>query len=199
MALKLNCPSSVVLAGASQIGKTCFIFKSIDHFDEILTEKVEKIIFFYEAWQDVFDKCTGKIKCHQDMLSIALLKQPKHSLVILDDLMNCSWQFLAKLFHSHHCKFIVIFAIQNLFHKALRKITLNAQIVILFKNCRDVNQIANFRRQVFPEKYKKAVTADTDATSQQRGCLLIDFRVKTSDSQRLRTSLFSNETHCLYK
>ena len=56
MALKLNCPSSLVLEGASQTEKTCFIFTIIDHLDEIAAEKMEKIFFFYEAWQDLFDK-----------------------------------------------------------------------------------------------------------------------------------------------
>ena len=51
----------LVLAGASQTGKTCFIFKLIDRFDEIVTKKVEKIIFFNEVWKDLFDNTQNRI------------------------------------------------------------------------------------------------------------------------------------------
>ena len=105
-----------------------------------------------------------------------LLKQAKHSLVVLDDLMYCSWEFLAKIFtiYSHYFKFL-IFKVQNFFYKVLRKITLNAQIVTLFKNYRDVNQNASFLCEVFSENYKNALTAYKDATCQQRRYLLINF------------------------
>ena len=87
-----------------------------------------------------------------------LLKQAKHSLVILDGLMYCLSEIIAKILaiYSHHHKFIEMSTVQNLFYKALREITLNAEIVILSNNCRDFNQISSFLSQLFPEKYKNA-------------------------------------------
>ena len=64
--------------------------------------------------------------------------------------------------------------VQNLYHKGLRKISLNSQIIIVFKNCRDTNQIAHFMRQIYPKTYKNALEAYKDAVSSQRDYLMID-------------------------
>ena len=53
---------------------------------------------------------------------------------------------------------------------------------------------------MFLKKYKNAVTAFKDVTSQQRGYLLTDFRVNASASQRLRASgIFLNEAYYLHQ
>ena len=43
-----------MLAGYSGVGKTYWIFRFIDHVDEIITPKMEKNLYFYEIWQPKF-------------------------------------------------------------------------------------------------------------------------------------------------
>ena len=93
----------------------------------------------------------------------------KHSLVIIDDLMNETNNVVTKLFTrvSRHTNISVIYITQNIFHpsKETRTITLNAQYMILFKNVRDKSQIAYLRRQMYSSSPKHMVEAYTDATS----------------------------------
>ena len=76
--------------------------------------------------------------------------------LVLDDLMLTNSEFLSKIYsvYSHHFHFSVPMTVQNLFHKGLREISLNAQIMVLFKSCRDVNQIAQFYDRSTPKSIK---------------------------------------------
>jgi len=109
--------------------------------------------------------------------------------------------FLSKIFtiYSHHYNFTVIETVQNLFHKSHREISLNAQFVVLFKNCRDVNQIVCFLRQAFPEKHKSVLEACKNATSAGRGYILFDFRCNTHDKERIRSNIFPDKNNYVYQ
>ena len=87
-----------------------------------------------------------------------------------------STALISKIFtvYSHHYGFSVIETLQNIFHKSHREITLNAKIIILFKNCRDVTQIACFLRQAFPERLRDVLNAYKDATSSPHGYFVVD-------------------------
>ena len=101
--------------------------------------------------------------------------------------------------YSHHYSFSVIETLQNIFHKSHKGITLNAKIIILFKNCRDVTQIACFLRQTFPERHRYVLNAYKDATSSPHGYFVLDFHTTTPDSERLRTGIISNELNHVYQ
>ena len=115
--------------------------------------------------------------------------------------MFANAEFLAKIYsvYSHHYRFSVLMSVQNLFHKGLREISLNSQMIVLFKNCRDTNQIAHFMRQIYPKTYKSALDAYKNAVSSQRGYLLIDLRCETHDRDRLRTEIFPDDIHYVYQ
>ena len=91
------------------------------------------------------------------MPSLEDLKERGDAFLVLEDLMFANSEFLSKIYsvYSHHFHFSVLMTVQNLFHKGLCEISLNAQIMVLFKNCRDVNQISHFLRQIYPKMYKK--------------------------------------------
>ena len=72
-------------------------------------------------------------------------------------------------------------------------------MIVLFKNCRDTNQIAYFMRQIYPKTYKSALDAYKDAVSSQRGYLLIDLCCKTHDKNRLRTGIFPDDIQYVYQ
>ena len=62
--------------------------------------------------------------------------------------------------------------------------------MVLFKSCRDVNQIAHFLHQIYPKTYKTALEAYKDAVSSERDYLVIDLCCETHDNQRLRSGIF---------
>lgn len=200
MALRFENPASFILSGASGVGKTFWMIRFVKHLKEICSE-INRVIYHYEVWQKVFNEYTNEIDFYQGPPSLESLKEAKNALVILDDLMHMDSTFLAKIFcvYSHHHQFTVMMTVQNLFHKGLREISLNAQFIILFKNCRDLNQIAYFMRQLYPKNYKEALEAYKDAVSAPRGYLLVDLRVETDDKQRLRTNIFPGEINYLYQ
>ena len=105
-------------------------------------------------WQSKFQNYLDEVIFHHGPPSVEVLEECKDSLVILDDLMFMDPKLLAKIFCvcSYHLNFSVNVTVQNLFHQNFREISLNTKIVILFKNCRDTNQIATFMRQVFHQK-----------------------------------------------
>ena len=118
------------------------------------------------------------------------LKESRDAFLVLDDLMFANSEFLSKIYsvYSHHFHFSVLMIVQNLFHKGLREISLNAQIMVLFK-----------RRQIYPKTYKNTLEAYKNAVSFERGYLVIDLRCETHDNQCLRSGIFPEDTHYLYQ
>ena len=149
----------------------------------------------------MFDRYTDKINFKQGMPSLEDLKESRDAFLVLDDLMFANSEFLSKIYsvYSHHFHFSVLMTVQNLFHKGLREISLNAQIMVLFKSCRDVNQIAQFLRQIYPKTYKNALEPYKKAVFFERGYLVINLRCETHNNQRLRSGIFPEDTHYLYQ
>ena len=138
------------------------------------------MIYHYEVWQKLFNQYANKIDFKQGVPNVEELKEYQNAFVILDDLMFANAEFLAKIYsvYSHHFQFSMLMTRQNLFHKGLPEISLNSQMIVFFKNCRDTNQIAHFMRQIYPKTYKSALDPNKDAVSLQRGYLLIDLALK---------------------
>ena len=89
----------------------------------------------------MFDHYIDKVNFNQGMPSLEGLKESRDAFLVLYKLMFANSEFLSKIYsvYSHHFHFSVLMTMQNLFHKGLREISLNAQIMVLFKICRDVN------------------------------------------------------------
>ena len=149
----------------------------------------------------MFDRYIDKLNFKQGMPSLEDLKESRDEFLVLDDLVFADSEFLSKIYsvYSHHFRFSVLITVQNLFHKGLREISLNAQIMVLFKSCRDVNQIAHFFQQIHPKTSKNAFEAYKNAVSSERSYLVIDLRCETHDNQRLHSGIFPEDTHYLYQ
>ena len=201
MSLKVENPASFLLAGASGVGKTYWIFRFIDHRNEIFTEKIEKMLYFYEVWQPIFERYVDQVEFIQGPPNVEELKNADRKLVILDDLMNSNKDLITKIFtvYSHHYNFTVIFTVQNLFNKSIREISLNAKFVVLFKNCRDLNQIQCFLRQAFPQNYKNVLETYINETQAARSYILLDFRCDTDRKHRIRAQIFPDELNFVYQ
>ena len=111
MALKVDKQSSFLLARASGVGKTFWIFRLIDHRDEIFPQKIEKILYFYEVWQPIFEECSHCVDFFHGAPTVDILKSPERKLVVLDDLMNSNRDIITKIFtvYSHHYNFTVLY------------------------------------------------------------------------------------------
>ena len=97
MSLKVKNPSSFVLAGYSGVGKTNWIFRFIDHVDEIIAPKIENFLYVYEIWQPKFQDYMHKVQFIQGMPDLETLRTPENKLVILDDLMHGGSTLLSKI------------------------------------------------------------------------------------------------------
>lgn len=188
--MKLKHPSSCLVVGPSQSGKTSLVRKMIRNC--------------------IYDSCITKVKWCYSYSAPWFLEEPdiefiqglpetyeENSLIVIDDQMHRLNEKIADLFTaaSHHCSVSVILILQNLFPrlKVMRDISLNAHYIILFKNARDANQANCLGRQLYPQNSKFFIDAYIKATSRPFTYLVIDLHPKTSEQYRLRESLFPNE------
>ncbi len=117
-----------------------------------------------------------------------LLPVTKPNLLIVDDLMQqaSANSELQRVFsqYVHHRNLSAIYIVQNLFvqGKSSRTISLNANYMILFKNPRDVNQVAMLGRQMYPGNTKYFMECYHDAVNQPFGYIMIDYKAKLPSS-----------------
>lgn len=185
--LKLKHPSSCMVVGPSQSGKTTLVREIIKK--NIYDKKFKKVIWCYlysASWfleEPNIEFVCGLPKVYEN-----------NSLIIIDDMMHRLNETIADLFTaaSHHRNISVILILQNLFprSKVMRDISLNAHYIIVFKNTRDMNQINCLGRQLYPQKSQYFSDAYIKATNRPHGYLVIDLHPKTTEEFRLRESLF---------
>jgi hypothetical protein len=70
--------------------------------------------------------------------------------------------------------------------------------MVLFKNSRDVTQVANLSRQMYPGRSKFLVEAFKDATAKPYGYLLIDLKPETDEKCRVRANIFPTMIVSMY-
>lgn len=185
--LKLQHPSSLIISGPSQSGKTELVRKMIKN--KIYDYDVKKILWCYAVWQPWFTtqkEIEFKAGLPQEDINA--------DLIIIDDQMNSITNEVSEMFTigSHHKKYSIILITQNLFPrvKQFRDISLNAHYLILFRNNRDLSQATCFARQAFPGRGKYFLDAYKKATTEPFSYLLIDVHPRTLEEHRLRQSLF---------
>ena len=103
MALRVDNPVSFLVSGPSGVGKTHWIFRLIEHRNEIFTKKIEKILYFYDTYQKKFDQYIDSIQFIQGLPSLEILKDASQSFVVLDDnslSQRCDYQTFLRLFSS---------------------------------------------------------------------------------------------------
>ena len=197
MALEWRHPFTSVIAGPSSCGKTSFVVKFIGYASRIMNPPPTSITWCYGSYQTAFDSLPN-VKFVEGIPDINQIE--RGSLLVLDDLMHEADERVNKIFtkYSHHRNISVMFMTQNLFHKNARTITLNAHYLVLFKNPRDMAQIAHLARQMFPGKSKYMLDAFNDATLKPYSYLVVDLRADTDDAHRLRSGVFPDEINYVY-
>jgi hypothetical protein len=204
MTLPLAHPFTCVVCGPTGCGKTRWIFRLLEHADEMIDPRPARIMYCYGEYQSIFAKYPG-IEFNEGLPDVTQFDGKRPTLLIIDDLMDETDSSVEKIFTrmSHHRNISVIYITQNMFpkNKHARTISLNSHYMILFKNPRDAGQFATLARQMYPAAGSLfAIEAYKDATSVPYGYLLVDMKPETDEQHRLRTNVFPDElTHVYIK
>lgn len=202
--LPLVHPSNVLIAAASQSGKTHFTVELVKHSGVMFHPPPQRILWVYAMRQESYRSIADLTEFTETVPSADSFDKEVRTLLILDDLMRETNSNIEELFTraSHHANLTIIFLTQNLFFASRhqRTMSLNSHYIILFKNVRDVTQISTLARQMYPKKtdYEFMIEAYKDATSVPYGYLFIDLRPETEEKFRLRTGILPTQTPYVY-
>ena len=200
MDVRLACPFTMLVCGASGSGKSIFTRKLL-HNKEIVANSPRRVVWCYGIWQAEF--ALDNYEYHQGLPSVEILDQGDMILVI-DDLMQeaKSSSVVSDIFtkYSHHKNITCICLLQNLFPRGseMRNISLNSNYIVLMKNCRDRAHIRHLATQMYPGNSAFLSKAYEDATRSPYSYLFLDFRNTTSEKLRVRTGVFPGETMYVY-
>ena len=97
------------------------------------------------------------------------------------------------LVHSHHLRVSTIGIFQTAFHRSMREISLNSQLLILFDFIRDRTVIANIARQVCPGQTKFLQSAYDHCVKKDWGYIVLDFHPKHKRYSWVRSSLYPTD------
>lgn len=185
--LKWRHPSTCMVTGPSQSGKTELVRKIIAH--KIYDSDIKNILWCYSVWQPWFVN-ESNIKFINGLPK----EEENVDLIVLDDLMNDLTANVSQMFSvgSHHKNYSIILITQNLFPRVrvMRDISLNTHYLIMFRNNRDLSQANCFARQAFPGNSLYFMDAYKKATTEPYTYLLVDIHPRTPEEQRLRHSIF---------
>lgn len=210
--LPFKSPSSILISGGSQAGKTYFTKKLLEKASGMFTEPPSQIMYAYGAAQPLFaemEKSISNITFHEGLPIANDLEEwsrgHKHSLLVIDDLMTkaCTREDISEIFcvKCHHLSITVIFLMQNIFPsgKYARNISLNAHYIILFENRRDTLQVQHLGRQILPGRVKYFMNAYQRATTNAYGYLVIDLHPLSDKQYQLRTHILPGEMSIIYQ
>ena len=213
--LRFKNPSSFLVAGATQAGKTTFtlnVLRNIDH----LFEKPEckwNVYYFYREDQPGFaliakekidnsdepivKEWFNRLPTTDDVEAIKEKSGDKGSIVIIDDFAEDLTKDTVQIFTNkvHHKNCVVIVLTQNIFCKnpVFRTISLNCTYVVMFKNPRDGSQISCFAKQFAPRAGDWVVNAYEAATRFPHSYLMFDSHQQTENVLRVRSHVLPNE------
>lgn len=193
----LDIPINIYISGSSQSGKTTFCIKLINELDTIFKSKIEEVIYCTSNCHSIQNILPKNVKIHKGLPSSSYFLDKKPRLVFIDDMLYDIDKNLVNLFirHSHHFNFGIVFLSQNLFSqvKGNRDITLNCQILIIFKNPRSTNQITHLAKQIYSQNVKALQEIYCDATKKSYSYLICDLRQSTPEYLRFRTNIFKDD------
>lgn len=207
---KFRHPTTIGIVGPSQVGKSQFCIRLLQHLEDLMVNCPQRVIWAYGVKNsDQMDKIR-QIKPDVEFVegipdSSQFSDPTKPCLIILDDLMSDIGKNpqIAKLFtmDSHHCRASVIAIIHNLFNqeKFSRTLALNTHYNIIFRSKRDRSQIARMNTQMFPGHPQFLQSAYDQATSRPYGYLVIDLHPATPESLSVRSGIFPDEVPVIFQ
>ena len=210
--LPFSSPTTILISGATQSGKTCFTKRLLSCADAMFTIPPSKVIYAYSEYQPIFDEMLNTVPnfiLHQGLPNREEVEHysegSDHTILILDDMMlkigkseDCVHLFTVT---SHHRNITVLFLSQNLYPpgKYSRTISLNCHNVILFKNFRDTRQVISFGSQILPGKPRFFNSIYEAATKINYGYLHICLEPNQKREYQFRTNIFPGEDMIVYQ
>ena len=207
-----NSPTTMVLTGCTQSGKTTWIKRLVQNLDDLFPlDPPKSVLYCYAIFQPVFTEMQSehiKVEFHEgvpseDTINSYKKENPGHCIIILDDLMQtiCHSKTIENVFTrgSHHQNITVLYVNQNLFcqGKSSISITRNAHYVILFE-CADLLQIEIFGKQMGKSKSQVLMEAYMDVISEPYGYLIIDRSPRRNRLYQFRSKVFPGEDTIVY-
>jgi hypothetical protein len=204
---RFKTPLRCILIGGSFSGKSSLIKEIIDNDSRILTNKVDRILYFSKHYDLRFSELQKRFGLNfqyikdlpEKSFASYLNDSSKHTAVILDDLQEeaSTSSAVADLFaiYSRHRNASVFFTLQNPFTGAKSRLTAfrNSTHIVLFKPSLDRSVISLLAGRVSPkntktfhEIYNKAID-----DSKPFGYLLIDSGNDEMPQVRYRTNITS--------
>ena len=202
MDVRLECPFTMLVCGASGSGKSFFTRNLLYSKSGLMVKPQSRVVWCYGVWQPEF--AFDNFEFHQGLPTEELLNEGNMILVV-DDLMQQakSSSLVSDIFtkYSHHKNITCICLMQNLFPKGseMRNISLNSNYIAVMKNTRDRAQIRSLAAQMHPGNSRFLIKSYEDATKTPYGYLFLDFRNTTPDQVRVRTGIFPGETMYAYR
>ena len=196
--MRLKTPFTAVEAGPTGCGKSELVASFIKHADILFTEPPVEIYFCSGTPITGFEN-DSRVKVNNTLIDVEndIPNDGQSRLLIVNDLQEevsgrCD---ITNIFvkYSHHKNLSVVFIVQNLFHKKIRPVTLNAHYLFVFKNPRDASQIHHLGRQLYPSNPGFLVDSYGDATKKPYSYLTIDLKQNTDDSIRVLGNFFTRE------
>ena len=173
-------PFTMLICGASQTGKTRFVFEMIRNRNEIFTECPEKIYYIYSQNQQIFDDYKHCVHFTQDLSILDELPENENVLVIIDDMQD-EIRDSKKVQHlftkgSHHLKINFILILQNLFAQGNIYVNLryNSNYYIITEHCSNYSSLECFIRRFIGKNIAYFEKSYKDMIKQDWGTLLID-------------------------
>ena len=173
-------------------------------YDLFFEKPIRRILYCYGEYQPVFERYRSFVNFHKGLPAAKnkIFNGKRPSLLIIDDLMDSVNEFVANIFTkiSHHRNLTVVYVCQNLFDKSKyhRTISLNSHYIVLLRNPRDMQPVANLARQIFASDWRVATDAYHEATREQYRYLLFDLHPSTEDRLHLRKNIFPGEQSYSY-
>lgn len=203
----LQHPFTFTIAGPTMSGKTFYVLDFLRRRDEIISEKIEKVVYVYTEAQAIFDnyaKEDPQIVFTTNIEDVDSLVVPK-SLIIFDDKLldfNDAKEnkVIADWFikGAHHRDCSVILILQNAYDKALRLCNINSVYLAFFNQIRDKSTIFNIAKQYCPGNTKFLLDAYNRATSRPYRYLFFDFHQTQNNLYRVRSNTFPDEDCEIY-
>lgn len=204
---RLKTPFRMLLAGASESGKTTFVLNLLKDRNRLVTTDFDYIVWFYGMKPPKINDSIllSKIQFVSGVPENLdnYLKKNLHGLLIFDDLMRETEndEMIAAAFtaRSHHQYFSIIVITQNLFsRKASDPLTLgrNATYITLFNTPLDLAVGGHMGRRLMPKKPKIFSDIYESAVNRPHGYLFIDGHQDTPKDAKFRTDIFDPVMKC---
>ena len=202
-----NHPSTCILAGPTGSGKSTMASRIVSNRAILFKNPPKNAFIIYANRQPIWDHLlkTGLVtKIFNELPSFENLKKLLYPykdssgcLLVLDDCLGDLSKVVLRIFTelSHHLKVTCLLLSQNLFYqdKIYRSLSLNCQILIVFKSPRDMTQIATLSRQMHPTTPNFLIQSFIDATKNGYGYMVINYHQQTPDILRLTTNVLPSE------